>query len=179
MLITNLEDHITQGDEHGIFTGTFDPPHIGHTRAITEVFPRMVDMSDVVVIPHNWNRKKTPISLKVRIQWLIETLQEFTPDLKDKIVVCNDLSILENPYELERISSIYRDRIHRIIGSDKKNDKIIVRDTNMVISTERPGNIKISSSIIRDAIHEGRVDDIREMVAKTVLQEILENKCYQ
>ncbi len=90
MLITDLERHIGQGDEHGIFTGTFDPPHFGHTRAVTEAF-RQTDLSSVIVIPHSWNNGKRPVPLDLRVQWLIETLGEFIPDdLKEKVTVCHD-----------------------------------------------------------------------------------------
>lgn len=176
MLITNLELRIAQNDKHGIFTGTFDPPHLGHVKAIAEAF-RQIDLSSVIAIPHNWTNEKKPVSLEIRTQWLIATLRELIPDLTDKIAVCCDLSIAENPNEFDRLCNIYGNRIYRIIGSDKEVDKIKKRNGAQALLTQRVPNI--SSGMIKAAIQEGRIDDIRKIMAKKVLQEILENKHYR
>ena len=60
MIINNLENYITTGGKHAIFTGTFNPPHVGHTEAIRYSLQELPNLTSVIVIPHTWNTKKDP-----------------------------------------------------------------------------------------------------------------------
>ena len=177
MIINDLESYITQSGKHAIFTGTFNPPHVGHTEAIRYSLQEVPYLKSVIIIPHSWNKKKNPtVDIGIRAKWLHETLQEFIPDLFPKTVVCFDLIINDNPDKYDELCGKYKLKIHRIVGSDKQSVLIRSKDHAEVLLTPRGG--LINSTTIRKSVNEGNIDRIKKMVAKSVLDNILENKYY-
>ena len=177
MIISDLESFIAKDGKYAIFTGTFNPPHIGHTAAIRESFQQLPYLASVIVIPHSWNNKKSPpVEVGTRVRWLTETIQEFTPDLFSRIVVCHDPIIFERPDKFDELCNTYRVRIHRIVGSDKQS--ILIRSKNDAEIPQTPRLNSINSTIIRSSIKEGNIDRIREMLSRSVLDDILVNHYY-
>jgi len=177
MIISNLESYITKGGKHAIFTGTFNPPHVGHTEAIKYSFQQVTQLTSVIVIPHSWNKKKNPTTpIGTRVKWVHETLQKFIPDLFSKTVVCFDPVINERPDRYDELCSKYKLKIHRIVGSDKQSVLIRSKNHAEVLLTPRGG--LINSTTIRKSIKEGNIDHIKKMVVKTVLKDILKNQYY-
>jgi cytidyltransferase-like protein len=177
MIITNLESHIAQDGMHAIFTGTFNPPHIGHTAAIKEAIKQLPYLASVIAIPHNWNtHKDPPVELGIRVRWLTDTFQEFIPDIVSRSVICFDPLIIYRPDKFDDLCNTYKFRIHRIVGSDKQS--VIIRSKNdaKVLLTPRDG--QINSTNIRSSINAGNIDRIREMVAVSVLDDILANQYF-
>ena len=177
MIISNLESYITKGGKHAIFTGTFNPPHVGHTEAIRYSLQELQYLASVIVIPHSWNKKKNPeVDIETRVKWVHATLQKFVPDLFPKTVVCFDTVINENPDKYDELCSKYKLKIHRIVGSDKQSVLIRNKDHADVLLTPRGG--LINSTTIRKSVKEGNTDRIIKMIAKSVLEDILANDYY-
>jgi nicotinic acid mononucleotide adenylyltransferase len=176
MIITDLEKHFEETDgERAILTGTFDPPHIGHTVPV-RVGVRKLYPAKMVVIPHSWAKEKSPVRINTRIRWMIETLQEFAPDLHSNTAIVFDPSIIDNRERFDELCKEYRDRIIRVIGNDKDAEKIRNKNKTRVMVTHRPACR--SSSIIRDSICGGKISQVQGYLAKSVLDEILESGCY-
>lgn len=96
--IHNLEDFIkTTNTPCGILTGTFDPTHKNHMLIIAEAFRTQEKLWSILIIPHNWNTAKTPISLTTRVRWLQHSICHFIPELIEKVFVCKDKSLIEAP----------------------------------------------------------------------------------
>ena len=177
MIISNLDSLIAKDGKYAIFTGTFNPPHIGHTAAIRESFQQLPYLASVIVIPHSWNNKKSPpVEVGTRVRWLTETFQEFIPDLSLRIDICFDPLINEKPDKFDELCNTYKFRIHRIVGSDKQSILIRSKNDAKVLQTQRLNNI--NSTIIRSSIKEGNIDRIREMLSRSVLDDILVNHYY-
>lgn len=177
MIISNLEGYITKEGNHAIFTGTFNPPHVGHTEAIRYSFRQLPDLTSVIVIPHTWNKKKNPsVGVGIRAKWVYDTLEQFIPDLLPKTIVCFDLVINERPDKYDDLCGKYKLKIHRIVGSDKQSVLIRSKDHAEVLLTPRGG--LINSTIIRNSIKEGNIDHIRKLIAASVLEDILTNQFY-
>jgi len=177
MIISDLESYITKGGKHAIFTGTFNPPHVGHTEAIRYSFQQLPTLTSVIVIPHSWNKKKNPAApIGTRAKWVHETLQKFIPDLFSKTVVCFDPEINERPDRYDELCGKYKLKIHRIVGSDKQSVLIRSKDHAEVLLTPRGG--LINSTIIRNSVKEGNIDRIRKTIAESVLEDILANQYY-
>ena len=177
MITGNLESFIAKDGKHAIFTGTFNPPHIGHSAAINESFRQLPYLTSIIVIPHSWNTKKSPpVEIGTRVRWLTETFQEFIPDLSSRIVVCFDPLINERPVKFDELCNTYKFRMHRIVGSDKQSVLIRGKNQAKVLQTRRLDNI--DSTVIRNSINEGNINRIREMLSKSVLDDILENHYY-
>ena len=177
MIISNLENYITRGGKHAIFTGTFNPPHVGHTEAIRYSLQELPQLKSVIVIPHSWNKKKNPVaSIGTRVKWVHETLQKFVPDLFSNTVVCFDPQVNENPDKYDELCGKHKLKIHRIVGSDKQSVLIRNKDHAEVLLTPRGG--LINSTIVRKSIKEGNTDRIKKMITKSVLDDILVNQYY-
>ncbi len=177
MIKTNLENLIAKDGRYAIFTGTFNPPHIGHAAAMKESFRLLPDLASLIVIPHSWNKKKSPpVEIGTRIRWLAETIQEFAPELSSIIVVLSDPLIFEKPDKFDELCNIYKFRIHRIVGSDKQS--VIIKNKNRAEVLQIPRLDNINSTIIRSSIKEGKIDQIREMLSGLVLDDILDKHYY-
>lgn len=178
--IHNLDRHILDSNPyrvHGLITGSFDPPHLGHASAIKRALVELPDLASIVVLAHGWNKAKTPMPLEDRQRWLHETLEEFVTD--SRVRICDAPTLIDDPTRLDGICDLYRYRIWRIIGDDKDPKKLHHRNNvNTILVIPRSPD-DISSSKIRKAIQEGRIEDIQAQVAPTVLKEILEMKYYQ
>ena len=177
MIISNLESFIVKDGKYAIFTGTFNPPHIGHTEAIKNAVKQLPFLDSIITVPHSWNDKKSqPVEIETRVRWLIDTFQELIPDLFSRMVVCNDPIILAKPEKFDELCNTYKVRIHRIVGSDKQS--VLIRSKNNAIVLQTPRLDDINSTIIRNSIKEGNINRIREMLSKSVLDDILENHYY-
>ena len=177
MIIYNLEEYITAGGEHAIFTGTFNPPHIGHVAAIKYAFQQIPILSSVVIIPHTWNiHKIPPLDIAIRVKWLQETCLEFIPDLFAKTVICFDEVINNQPQKYDELCSRHNLKLYRIVGSDKQSVLIRSKDHAEILQTPRDG--LINSTFIRKSVQEGNIEGIKKMVAKSVLKDILTNHYY-
>lgn len=174
MVITNLERFIAKDGMHAIFTGTFNPPHIGHSNAIKEAIRQVPYLDSVVVIPHNWNDKKAPpVEIGIRVRWLSATIEEFLPEIFSKIFVCFDPLILNRPDIFDDLCNTYKFRVHRIVGSDKHSILISSKNDAKVMKTPRDDSI--NSTNIRKSVKENNIKPIREIVAAAVLDDILAN----
>jgi cytidyltransferase-like protein len=177
MIITNLESHIAKDGMHAIFTGTFNPPHIGHTTAIKEALRQLPYLASVVALPHIWNtHKDPPVEMDIRVRWLAETFKEFIPEIESKTVVCFDPLIYDKPERFDDLCNTYKFRIHRIVGSDKHSVLIRSKNDAKVLLSPRDG--QINSTIIRKSIKESNINRIREMLSETVLDDILANRYF-
>jgi len=178
MIIGDLEKHIGQGDQHLIFTGTFDPPHIEHARTVRAAVQQMPSWESIVLVPHSWNKRKVPVDISKRTQWLTETALKFLPDLASRIGVCNDESVNNCPERFDELCDIYRARISRVVGKDKMTQKLRDRNQAQVIHILKDNETGLRSTDIREAIRRGQIDKIRALLAKSVLEDILESGCY-
>lgn len=179
MPVSDLRKYIEENKPlHGLLTGTFDPPHKGHVEAIAIASRETADLDHVVVIPHNWNKRKTPVDLKKRVDWLIKTLHEFKLPTSPQIIVCTDEDITNDPSRLDSICASFEQRLVRIIGNDKNPKKLQARNSATQIITPRNQEIR-GSAIIRRAIAEGRINDISHLLSTHVLQEIIKGNYYK
>ena len=177
MIIINLENYITKSGKYAIFTGTFNPPHTGHVQAIKYAFRKIPSLSSVVVIPHTWNiHKSPPLETRIRVNWLNETFKEFIPDLFSKTVICFDEVINNHPEKYDELCNRHNLKLYRIVGSDKQSVLIRSKDHAEILLTPRDG--LVNSTIIRKSVKEGNIEGIKNMVAKSVLKDILDNQFY-
>ena len=178
--IHNLDGHILHSNPyrvHGLITGSFDPPHLGHASAIQRALVELPDLESIVVLAHDWNKAKNQRPLNDMQRWLHETLGEFVMD--PRVRICDDPNVIDDPTHLDGICDLYRYRIWRIIGGDKDPEKLHHRNNVNTILVIPRSSDDISSSKIREAIQAGRIEDIQAQVASTVLNEILAMQCYQ
>lgn len=174
MIIKNLKKQIQNSGKHALFTGTFNPPHIGHSNAIKESFQLIPDLSSAIIIPDNWNYKKSPpVKMDIRVNWLRETVEEFLPELTTKIFILHNPAYIEQPDKFDHLCDKYFSKINRIVGSDKISILIGNKNKAEVLQTTR--NKNITSTIIRAAIKTGSIDDIRAIIAQKVLADILKH----
>lgn len=175
--IHDLHAHLAQEGEHAIMTGTFDPPHRGHAGCIRTSFLRIPHLSSFVIIPHSWSKVKSPLNIEVRRYWMRLTLREFLPDLLDRIYFCHDKKVLSNPQTLDHLCNKYENRLYRIAGNDKNTDELQSRNRATIIICDRTEGTD-SSIIIRTAIKENRIENVRNLVAPEIFNDIISNGHY-
>lgn len=184
----------------GIYVGSFNPPHLGHLKAINYLLENSY-VDKVIVIPtgNYWN-KQNLIDIKHRINML-----NFYEN--DKVIINDELNDIPYTYQvLDLLSKKYpNDNLQLIIGDDnlpkfhlwknyqeilkyqvivlKRND-INIHDTigyrnnkeHFTVLNNFP-KIDISSTIIRDYLSE-KNSNIIKYLNSNVLKYIIENNLY-
>jgi len=179
MLIFDLNKYIKKGNQiHALFTGTFDPPHRGHINTIIEAININPQIDSIIMLPHNWNKNKKPVSLEKRVEWLIKIVEEFKNEISIPVFICVDKNIINNPNETNSIYSSFNQRIFRIIGKDKNIEKLQKLNNAKIIMAQK-GWEHMHSTVIRKSIAEGRSDDIKDLLPECILKEILNNNYYK
>jgi len=187
----------------GIYGGTFDPPHRGHTSIIKFLLEKNI-IDFALIIPCNQNplkeRKASPFN--IRMEMTKKAFEEFYPkltvlDIEENNFPSYTIDTLNNLFERKFI--IKEDNIFLIIGEDeyasftkwKEWERILTLVTLIVIERESSQVVKeihdfsfikitnmpsISSSTIRNSISN---DQLPLCVRQEVLDIILKNKLYE
>ncbi len=170
-IIENIAEHIEQTDGiHGFFTGTFDPSHVGHVRALRDAIDTGKIDASIIVLPHSVNPAKKPIDLATRRRWFAMNVQEFASDLDEFVVIAGEE--VHSPNQIGSLVERYKKRLLRISGSDKG----IEGETQLRPGQREPG---LSSSIIKQQIAQRNLDALKGKVAVKVLEEILQFDHYR
>lgn len=175
MRITDLSSHLAAENSCAVYTGTFDPAHVGHAKVIEEAFASESQPASLVVVPHNWNLKKNPVALAKRVDWLIKTIEEFNPYIKAKIRVCADEELAGDKNRFDVICAEHHSRILRVVGDDKA--KVIANSATKGIIVV-PRSLVSSSTLIREAVKNDDLETLRKLVALKVFEEIISESWY-
>lgn len=100
----------------GVFVGSFDPVHVGHTNVINYLIDKnVVDKVMVIATGNYWN-KQNATDLKVRLKML-----EFIKN--DNVIIDNKHNGLSYTYQiLDALEREYKnDEFYLIIGADNAN----------------------------------------------------------
>lgn len=175
----------------GVFVGSFDPVHVGHTNVINYLIDKnVVDKVMVIATGNYWN-KQNVTDLKVRLKML-----EFIKN--DNVIIDNKHNGLSYTYQiLDALEREYKnDEFYLIIGADNANTldkwmkheelmkrpiivvarddiKIKLKGDNVIIINENFGNV--SSTKIRNDVdgHKGYLNrDIYNWIKKNNMYDL-------
>lgn len=187
----------------GIFSGSFNPIHIGHL-ALANYLCEFAGLDEIwfMVSPHNPLKEESELLADHKRLELVESAVEGYPKFQ-----ASDFEFhLPRPnytvYTLEKLKERYPDReFHLIIGSDNWNLFSLWKDPEQIIATTpiliypRPGFpidekqlpesirvvsaplLDVSSTFIRQAISAGK--DIRYFLHSAVYKVIMEEGLYK
>lgn len=185
----------------GVYVGSFNPPHKGHQN-IADFLVREKYVDKVMIIPTlNYWDKQNLICLSDRVN-MLEYLEN------DNIFVNSDLSKYEYTYQiLEVLNENSADDFYLIIGADNVKDfykwknvneilknhiLVIPRDgininnyldtfeeKDMFIIVKDFNSLNISSTYIRECIKDNRLDDLKEVMSKNLIDYIIKNNLYK
>ncbi|MFZ5807278.1 MAG: nicotinate (nicotinamide) nucleotide adenylyltransferase [Verrucomicrobiota bacterium] len=185
----------------GLFGGTFDPPHLGHTQ-IAQAAVEQYQLDRVIFIPCKQSplKRKAPIARAHRIKMLELAVEE-----NEKFEIsCVELERKEPSFSyltIEYFHQLYPEtELFWIIGSDQWKDLPRWRNLKRMASTAsfivyprpRPpmprGDaipclhlkgkpIDISATMIRQRLRRGQ--SIRPFLAENVYRYIVQNKIYE
>ena len=173
MVISSLEEYIGDDGEYGLLTGAFNPPHRGHVSAPDRAFLQKPSLRGVAVIPHNWSRDKNPVSIELRIEWLVKTIKEFSIN-PERIVVLRDAETLGSPDKLDLICNANRERLFKVVGADRASSG----QRNSAQRIVLPRAYELSSTWVKEAIRSNEVERMRGEVAADVLRQIMQLGLY-
>ncbi|MEK9160260.1 MAG: hypothetical protein AAB383_06055 [Patescibacteria group bacterium] len=162
-----------------LLSGTFDPSHRGHIRALEEGFEAYPQARSAIVLPHSWNPKKAPRhSVEVRSRWFQQSMEHFAEHLLPRvsIVDCDGLNGREGLGHFDDLLVRNRTKIIRIIGevgSGRMLDFLQRNSIRHLLVSRVPCH---SSSEIKEAIVKGEIDRVRDLVEPSVLEEVLSSR---
>lgn len=179
----------------GVFVGSFDPVHTGHTAIMNYlVNEKIVDKVLVIPTGNYWDKQNlTDLSKRIEMLELISS---------DKIIIDKVRNNYEYTYQI--LDSLNdengEDEYYLIMGRDNfekihlwKNYQDILMRGIIVINRDNLGNInenrrvifidknfgEVSSTMIRKKIKDGKYVDISSFLNRNVLEYILKKKLYR
>lgn len=193
---------MSQRKRIGLFGGTFDPVHIGHT-VVAEWMLHHFDLQKIVFIPnriHPLQKRKDVTAAALRLEMLELALKDF-PDFE---INRFELDRMEVSYTIDTLRYLAQNHpqsdLYLIIGSDLcpefeawKEPDTILQMAKVLVYKRQEGEmphsiyadsfiytnsplIEISSSQIRDAVRRGI--PFRSLVDPEVYQFILSHRLY-
>jgi len=164
-----------------LYGGSFDPPHVGHVRIVTEAL-KILPVDRLIIVPASRNPFKTTVCANglVRYKWLETIFSVY------KKVEISDFEIRQNrsvpTIETVEYYSKFYDAIYLIIGADNL-EKLqqwhrfdeLNRRVHWVVATR--GEISIPTNMISLNIQEEiSSTDFRTSFSSLGLEPIIENE---
>lgn len=178
MILESLDGYFEGEGNRLLFTGTLDPTHRGHIDCIIEGFRRVPDLQSALVVPHNWTTPKKPVDVRLRIKWLMDSLGHFLSGWESRILISADERAMSDPTVLYSFIAQGRSKVFQVVGKDKSPEEISARGPVIPLISERSDGV--SSTLIRRAVESDNItEEVRALVSRSVLDEILRNGHYR
>ncbi|MBT7443335.1 MAG: adenylyltransferase/cytidyltransferase family protein [Methylococcales bacterium] len=119
-IISSIEQlELFKGQHTAVFSGSFNPPHLGHLHVMECAVKHKVDYA--MVFPHSFNWRKTGqlLPLNIRLEMLSLLMSESVQ--ADKIFICHPELFHGLRENIEPISEAFggKDYVHILVGGDR------------------------------------------------------------
>lgn len=168
-IISDLEGYLVSLDtKNSLFTGSFNPTHIGHVEVIREIL-KFTDQT-LLVFPHLSPHKKYSTDLSIRVRWLRTTLETFLYERNALILLVQDEHLFSNFGEFVRILEAHRSKLTRFVSIEKADKSYVTNNPNNHFVIQNP--IHMSSTQVRGVFEKNEDPSILEgKIAMSLVEE--------
>lgn len=136
-----------------LFSGSFDPFHLKHFKAISTAYDQVRGkVFGIIISPRTKTSRKVLLEIDKRIELIDLTIMDMQPSFYDKIYINLDPS-LSKKGGFKKLLEKFGHRIIRVAGSDRMFNIQLYH--KMIISDDRNQHT-ISSTAIRNGINNGK-----------------------